>query len=260
MAPRAHGKSARWVDYCNHTWAEGDIAFLRHEDEFSEEEYRELRAPTPGNPRGYVHAGATGHPVIVVSRPSPTSTHVAITPVSAYSSSADNNFLAPWKQWCHRFKNPLDFRSFEGTELAPSTPYRSLTLLDDKSMPKPEASWVYLQSVWVVPVTVLKGFTKSRQGLLRVSPDSMKSLRESMGRRCRTWTDVTRRLAPAPAKPKVTVPTGAANGTPSLPAAQSPPSQVTPRQPALTSLSSAPRLLWSQVASKGCAGAVIQGR
>lgn len=88
-------------------WQVGDIAYLKPEKEFTDDEYRDLRVPTAKYPRGYLHAMATGHPVIIVKKFSESSTHVAITPVSAFSSGPWNKDLAPWNQKCHRAKNPL---------------------------------------------------------------------------------------------------------------------------------------------------------
>jgi len=193
----------KYIDYSRHQWEEGDIAFLKPVDEFSSEQCDELLAARPHRPRGYLHPRAAGHPVIILSRLSPASTHVAITPVSAYSSGPDNNYLPPWQQRCHDRKQPGDFRSFVGSALAPGkSPDSALRLRDNKTMPKPKASWVYVQSVWVVPLTVLKGFTKSRQGLLRVEPESLASLRRHMAVANKNVAQVKRDLLGLEPKPK----------------------------------------------------------
>ena len=96
---------------------EGDIAYLRPAAEFPESERAILKGRN-GYQGGHLDAMATGHPVIVLRRLSEHSDHVLVTTVSAYSAGPSSNFLAPWKQRYHRYKNPEDFRSFDGSELS----------------------------------------------------------------------------------------------------------------------------------------------
>ncbi|KAK4034753.1 hypothetical protein C8A01DRAFT_18512 [Parachaetomium inaequale] len=168
-------------------WREGDIAFLRHERDFSCQERAELL-------RGYIPELATNHPVIVLRRLSERSTHVLITTVSAYASER-NQGLPPWRQRYHQEKRALDFRSFEGTERV-SDHYPPLFLQPGQAMPKPQTSWVHIQSVWAVPITVLKVFTKTRTPL-SMRPDSLDELRRHMAAKCRGWRDAQRALAAA---------------------------------------------------------------
>ncbi|GAB1319578.1 hypothetical protein MFIFM68171_09788 [Madurella fahalii] len=170
-------------------WRERDIAFLKPSTLFCQADYDALVKPTAGRgKRGYVPEGATGHPVIILRR---AGDHVLITPVSAYSSGDQNNNLAPWNQKFHKHKCRSDFRSFHGTELA-SNGYPAL-FLEAGSMPKPKTSWVYIQSAWVVPLSVITRFTKSRQ-LLRLRQDSLDSLCRHMAERCWSWADCQQRL------------------------------------------------------------------
>ncbi|KAK0641715.1 hypothetical protein B0T16DRAFT_516132 [Cercophora newfieldiana] len=157
-------------------WQAGDIAFLKHSDAFTEGEVRVLLEPKKGDREGYLPQKATGHPVIILERLSAQSTHVLITPVSAYSSSADNNYCPPWQQWAHRHKYPDYFRSFEGCErYDPVVPH--LRLLPGQRMPKPKTSWVYAQSIFCVPLSVIGHFTKSPVlPCLRMCPDSLNDL------------------------------------------------------------------------------------
>ncbi|KAK4233997.1 hypothetical protein C8A03DRAFT_19029 [Achaetomium macrosporum] len=179
----------------NNDWREGDIAFLMPSAEFSSADYDALIRPSPGAQYGYVPPKATGHPVISVRRLSERSTHVLITPVSAYSSGPANDYLAPWKQVYHSRKNPRDFRAFHGSE-RPSDEFPPLFLEKGAAIPKPRTSWVHIQSLWVVPLTVLKRFTKSRQ-LLRVRADSLDDLRRHMARGCKSWRKAVRDLETA---------------------------------------------------------------
>ncbi|KAK3687742.1 hypothetical protein B0T22DRAFT_350506, partial [Podospora appendiculata] len=170
-----------------HVWQEGDIAFLKPDDSFTEEEHRELIQAKPGHKHGYIPARACGHPVIVLHRMSENSTHILITPVSAYSSGEENNYLPPWRQEYHKWKTPDDFRSFFGCERS-SERYPYLYLEDGQSMPKPKASWLYIQSVWCVPLTVIGRFTKTRE-LLRVRNDSLVNLRQQMAEKAKRWRE-----------------------------------------------------------------------
>lgn len=173
----------------SHQWRERDIAFLKPSTCFCLEDYNALIKPAAAwGGRGYMPEGATGHPVIILRR---VGNHVLVTPVSAYSSGDYNNNLAPWNQKFHRRKCRYDFRSFDGTELA-SNDHPAL-FLERGSMPKPKVSWVYIQSVWVVPVSVITHFTKSRQ-LLRLRQDSLASLCRHMAERCWSWAGCQQRL------------------------------------------------------------------
>ncbi|KAH8888413.1 hypothetical protein GQ53DRAFT_238664 [Thozetella sp. PMI_491] len=160
-------------------WKTGDIAYLRRWETFNSSELTTLINS------GYMPPKATNHPVIILERRSGKSTHALITPVSAYSAENFNG-LAPWNQPAHWRKDRRDFRSFVGSER--STSRKLLYLEEGKSMPKPQASWVNIQSVWVVPVTVLGVFTKSREGHLRVSQDSLDDLTMHMRERSYQWT------------------------------------------------------------------------
>ncbi|KAM7197289.1 hypothetical protein V8F33_005717, partial [Rhypophila sp. PSN 637] len=165
----------------------GDIAYLLPEDAFPPDEHKALIQPPPGCRLGYLPAKATGHPVIILSQPTEKSTHVLVTPVSAYSSGDFNNYLPPWKQEPHKWKYFQDFRSFHGCERY-CDKYPPLYLEGDKSMPKPRASWLYVQSLWAVPLTVIGKFTKVRD-FLRVRQDSVDSLLSHMQARCRRWKE-----------------------------------------------------------------------
>ncbi|KAL2018234.1 hypothetical protein VTK56DRAFT_1141 [Thermocarpiscus australiensis] len=180
-------------------WREGDIAFLRPSGEFSSSDYDALIRSR------YIPAKATGHPVIILRRLSEHSTHVLITPVSAYSSGPFNHYLPPWKQVHHAPKHPRDFRGFHGSEL-PNDEFPALFLEEGQSMPKPRTSWLYIQSLWVVPLSVITRFTKSRE-LLRVRADSLDDLRRDMARRCKSWDKGVRDLSTAePRRPESGVP------------------------------------------------------
>ena len=175
-----------------HHWQEGEIAFLQPASAFSDKDYADLITPKPGHRLGQIPSKATGHPVIILKRLSAASAHVLVTPVSAYSSGPDNNFLPPWRQHYHRRKDPNDFRSFLGCERY-STDRPSLYLADGRSMPKPRASWLNIQSAFVVPLNVISTFTKSRH-LLRVQQESLDELRSHMAAKCHQWNEATRLL------------------------------------------------------------------
>lgn len=157
-------------------WQEGDIAFLKQSRTFSDEDYSALIQS------GHLQDKATGHPVIVLRRPSPRSTHMLVTTVSAFSSDEANNWLAPWEQEVHHWKHRLDFRSFEGTERS-SREHAALQLEGARSMPKPRGSWVYIQNVYLVPVTVVGLFNKVQGPKLRVTRASLKDLRSHLSTR-----------------------------------------------------------------------------
>ncbi|KAL2256996.1 hypothetical protein VTK26DRAFT_789 [Humicola hyalothermophila] len=152
-------------------WAAGDVAFLRRVEEFSPSDYAALMKPRRSEGRGHLQRGATGHPVIILAG---TRTHVVATTVSAYGSGPENGYLAPWKQRRHQDKEPEDFRSFSGSERPNGRPF--LRLEPGMSWPKRRTSWVNIQSVFVVPRTVLARFTRSREDL-RVQSESLEDLR-----------------------------------------------------------------------------------
>ncbi|KAK3990687.1 hypothetical protein QBC44DRAFT_238411 [Cladorrhinum sp. PSN332] len=209
---------------CNNpkgVWEEGDIAYLRPSDEYTAEETAELiRAPT-GHRHGHIPARATGHPVIILSRTAPTSSHVLVSTVSAYGSGdlASGRYVAPWNNpRQHRYK-PDSFRSFEGCELyrgrgPASRP--ALRLRKGSQFPKPETSWVNVQNAYVVPVSVLGIFTKARKGrsvvLLQMEQESLSEFRDDMARRCPSWDHLQRMLRSREREVVVTVP----HGQPSL--------------------------------------------
>ncbi|KAK7745504.1 hypothetical protein SLS53_003002 [Cytospora paraplurivora] len=156
------------------SWQDGDIAFLKTCNAFSPRDYNDLIGS------GYIHEKATCHPVIILKA---QSGRAIITPVTAFSSSAENNFLPPWQQFYHRHKNIDDFRAFVGTK-RPNSTHAPLSLADSKmQMPKPRASWVYIRHFWTVPVAVLGRFNKAR-GLLQVSRESVAELRRDIRQRC----------------------------------------------------------------------------
>lgn len=181
-----------------HTWQDGDIAFLKTCNAFSPRDYNDLIAS------GYLHGKATCHPVIILKA---HSGGAIITPITAFSSGADNNFLPPWQQVYHRHKSLDDFRAFTGTK-RPNNKHASLQLADPKMksklpfaclvapislsledkiltlvvlflVPKPRASWVYLRHFWTVPNSVLGWFNKA-PGLLKISKDSLAQVRQDI--------------------------------------------------------------------------------
>ncbi|KUI66492.1 hypothetical protein VM1G_01622 [Cytospora mali] len=152
------------------TWQDGDIAFLKTCNAFSPRDYNNLIAS------GYIHEKATCHPVIILKA---NPGKAIITPVTAFSSGPENDFLPPWQQVYHKRKNLDDFRAFVGTR-RPNNKHASLKLADTKmQMPKPQASWVYLKHFWTVPDTVLGRFNKAA-GILQVAKDSLSQLRQDI--------------------------------------------------------------------------------
>lgn len=147
--------------------------------------------------------------MIVLRRLSEDSTHVLITPVSAYSWEM-NGRQPPWRQRHHKRKRRADFRSFEGSERVNNTrPF--LCLQPGQAMPKESSSWVYIQSVWAVPITALCVFTKPKT-TLSMHPESLEELRQHMAAECSSWGEGLRKLdAAAPdAAPPVAAPAAAA--------------------------------------------------
>ncbi|KAK3352686.1 hypothetical protein B0T25DRAFT_542551 [Lasiosphaeria hispida] len=204
----AHDRHQLWPPACN----EGDVAFLLDADNFSEHDHAELMKPKTASKHAYLPVKATAHPVIILKRISPQSQYVLITPISAYSSSKENNYRPPWKQECHKWKAPWDFRSFfpcaryeEKDFLGNTRAHEYLYLDGGRRMPKPEASWLHIQSVYVVPLTVIGNFTKSRE-VLRVDPTSLAMLRRDMAQGCNTWKESLSRLVEMDKKAGVPVP------------------------------------------------------
>ncbi|KAK3378722.1 hypothetical protein B0T24DRAFT_568271 [Lasiosphaeria ovina] len=247
-----HSPRGRFGQRRPDNWKEGDVAFLLPASSFSAEDHNNLIAG------GYMAEKATGHPVIILKRISGQSTHVLVTPVSAYSSGDFNNFLPPWRQIYHSRKNPRDFRSFDGCERS-NRDYPPLFLEGGMAMPKPQASWVNIQSVWSVPLTVIGRFHKSRDHL-RVRHDSLDSLRAHMAQRCALWCESNRRLVaaePRPAHPFSPLPTLTATApvtqaAPAIRAAPAAPATLaapaTPAAPAPPPQS--PARSWASIACK----------
>ncbi|KAJ4424225.1 hypothetical protein N0V82_001091 [Gnomoniopsis sp. IMI 355080] len=146
-------------------WQQGDVAFLRHYDTFSREDYANLIAS------GYLAKGATVHPAIILAV---FHGKAIVTTISAYSTE-ESNLIAPWEQKWHRSKSRDHFWAFEGTA-RPNNKHPALRLADpNMKMPKPKASWVYAQHFFCVPFSVLGWFNKSPT-LLRVHPESIRQL------------------------------------------------------------------------------------
>ncbi|KAI0400292.1 hypothetical protein F4802DRAFT_620233 [Xylaria palmicola] len=156
-------------------WQLGDIAFLKRSDDFSPLERAELLESRR------VHAGATGHPVIILDR-SNDSRYYIVTTVSAYSSGADNGYLAPWKREAHRHKDINGFRAFEGSA-KPNDNFQHLRLANNMSWPKKETSWVYALVAYLVPASTLIHYDKSR-ARLRMEPSSLQDLLGHMEAEC----------------------------------------------------------------------------
>ncbi|KAL2153647.1 hypothetical protein VTH82DRAFT_4802 [Thermothelomyces myriococcoides] len=170
-------------------WTPGMIAFLHKRTECSPEAIEDLIKT------GHLPQGALGHPVIILQRPSLESTHVLITTVSSYCAE-ETQGTPPWKQARHRSKCPEDFRSFLGSERV-SNKYPPLRLHPGKQFPKPHASWVYIQSAFVVPVCVLGRFSRPpmpRGMILTMLPESLEDLRCHMAAKCKTWAECQERL------------------------------------------------------------------
>ncbi|KAK8052434.1 hypothetical protein PG993_003819 [Apiospora rasikravindrae] len=151
-------------------WEAGHLAFLTSCNNYNEEDYHNLIESKEIPPK------ATNHPCVILQR-FHDSDHCLITPVSAFSASEETNFLPPWKQWCHRHKKVQDFRSFRGSESSSSgsdsdsscsngsnTSCQFLELQNGRTMPKPKASWIYIQHIYVVPVHLLIPFKKPGRG------------------------------------------------------------------------------------------------
>jgi hypothetical protein len=167
MPPPKHASiSHKPYDY---SWRDGEIAFLKNHSEFSEVDYKDLISSK------YMDVGVTAHPVIILKRHSTNSTHALITSVSAYGSGPNNNFRPPWEQRKHNNKSREDFRAFVGS--VKCNKHRHLQLEGtNQLMPKPKTSWVYVQRLYVVPITVLKEFDKHASRLC-MTEESLADLR-----------------------------------------------------------------------------------
>jgi hypothetical protein len=154
-----------------------------------------------------------------------------ITTVSAYSSSAANRFLPPWRQFYHRDKNPEDFRSFLGSDVV-SEQYPPLRLRPGDRFPKPQTSWVWVQSAWVVPQHLLGRFTKvpghAHGTKLRMLPESLENLCGHMAAVCLAWPDCQSRLAVARGAHEATLIAALGPAAPASPAAPSTPAAPSP--------------------------------
>ncbi|KAH9884098.1 hypothetical protein F4778DRAFT_800436 [Xylariomycetidae sp. FL2044] len=159
-------------------WRLGDVAFLKHVNSYSQADYDTLIQS------GYLAAGATCHPVVVLEK-SPDEKHYLVSTISAYSSGADNGNLAPWNQRYHQAKHRDDFRAFVGSE-RPGNSRQHLRLEGGKLCPKPKTSWMYIQAVQVVPHTVLGKFDKSPDQL-RMTQESHADLMAHMRSRSRDF-------------------------------------------------------------------------
>lgn len=184
-------------------WREGHIAFMKKADALSPRDHDALIES------GYLPGGATGHPVVLLRV---SETHLVVTPVSAYNAAAQK-FLAPWRQGWHRgsLKERL-FRGFAGSQqpCAGDLSRPPLRLLSGMAMPKPRESWVYVDSVWCLPLTAIGKFNKVDEFVsspslfpcflsiprrltpppaqLMMTPESFASLREHMDEVAGKWT------------------------------------------------------------------------
>lgn len=156
------------------SWQEGDIAYLKCHECFSDGDYRELIAS------GAISEGATGHPCIILKvLPGP---RVVITTISAYGSGDHNNNCAPWIAMRCYSQEKWFFRSFQGSVCGNN--YKPLQLIPGQKMPKPETSWLFIKNVYSVPLSVIGRFTKPRDGqLLKMTPRSLADLQSDIAKR-----------------------------------------------------------------------------
>ncbi|KAK6827441.1 hypothetical protein PG987_010782 [Apiospora arundinis] len=151
-------------------WEAGYLAFLTHFETWNQNDRDNLIRSKA------VDRKATNHPCVILER-FPDSDHCVITPVSAFNATEETGFLPPWKQPWHGKKKAEDFRSFRGSEsssssssdsgsdITTSLPFQQLLeLRNGRTMPKPRASWIYIQHIFVVPVHLLIPFKKPGQG------------------------------------------------------------------------------------------------
>ncbi|KAI2628746.1 hypothetical protein GGR54DRAFT_651595 [Hypoxylon sp. NC1633] len=195
-------------------WQDGDIAFLKSSDEFSQTEWDTLIET------GYVKEGATKHPVIILEH-SRDSSHFLVATVSAYRSGPDNGYLPPWEQRTHSRKNRNAFRAFTGSKKS-SANQKHLELGDGGCFPKPKTSWVYTPFIFVVPSSTLKCFDKTAKRL-RMTQESLKDLLGDMAKNnnfAKRWTNpnVLRMLGhiQGPPESRSTSPPESAGGTPAI--------------------------------------------
>ncbi|KAK3364715.1 hypothetical protein B0T25DRAFT_421257, partial [Lasiosphaeria hispida] len=176
-------------------WKTGDIASLKPTKLFSKAQYSNLLAPPPGSTRGYLPMQVCGHPIIILKRLSQRSTHALITPVSAHGSACARlgafTLNLPWDRQRNKHKNREHYRAFDGTP-RPSNRRELLHLDGEGSLPMPATSWVYIQSVWVIPVAVLRPLDPRRR--LHVRADSLIDLRAHMSEECGRWKEHMERL------------------------------------------------------------------
>ncbi|KAK6853809.1 hypothetical protein PG995_010621 [Apiospora arundinis] len=151
-------------------WEAGHLAFLTHFETWNQNDTGNLIRSKA------IDRKATNHPCVIIQR-FPDSDHCLITPVSAFNASKETGFLPPWKQPWHSKKKADDFRSFRGSEsssssssgscsdITTSLPFQQLLeLRNGRTMPKPRASWIYIQHIFVVPVHLLIHFKKPGLG------------------------------------------------------------------------------------------------
>lgn len=169
-----HRHSSHQPGAARRTWKDGDIAFLKNYENFREKDHRDLIAS------GYLHQGATNHPVIILQA---GPGRAIVTTVTAFNSGAETNFCPPWRMPAHQHKYLDDFHAFTGTELPPNSSHAHLQLCNPGAkMNKPQASWVYIKHFFTVPYTVLLRWNKVSQQLA-VSEESLTQLRADIQRK-----------------------------------------------------------------------------
>ncbi|KAK7957905.1 hypothetical protein PG988_012753 [Apiospora saccharicola] len=171
-------------------WAAGQLAFLTSSERYNDEDYCNLIQSKEIPPK------ATNHPCVILRRDQ-GSDYCIITPVSAFSASEETNFLPPWKQRFHQKKARQHFRSFRGSESSSSSSdsiassndpcSQLLELRDGRTMPKPKASWIYIEHIYVVPVHLLIPFRKPGGGWeprepRQLTDDSLAALKKHIAR------------------------------------------------------------------------------
>ncbi|KAK4127313.1 hypothetical protein N657DRAFT_687612 [Parathielavia appendiculata] len=173
-----------------HSWEEGEIAFLRAATNFSAADRASLIKGSAGKKKGCLPVGATGHPVIILQR---SGAEVLITTVSSYGWT--HRQLPPWQQACHKGKARDDFRAFAGSERPNGRDV--LLLRPGQRFPMAKASWVYAQSAYVVPLSVIGRFDKVKGRVLRMTDESLRDLCAHMETSCPTWRGCQARLSAA---------------------------------------------------------------
>lgn len=197
-------------------WQGGDIASLMPPRLFSQDHYNALLKPSAGNTRSYLDIEACGHPVLVLLRLSKLSTHALITPISSHGSRANSVSVStgarklPWDRKSNRHKKPEHYRALCHSP-RPNERYDSLQLEDGATLPMSHASWIDIQKVWVVPLSLLRPFSidGGPQWLPRLRRDSLIDLRGHMSEECGWWKEHMRRLRAVepragPAAPSIT--------------------------------------------------------